>query len=611
MDLTTLEESMNKIFPKTYNSRPHVEVGYDDSALSNSSSDSDKNIFLIGSATDGDPSKIYEVNSSLMARSIFGSGDLVDAMEVIWDPSSSGTQNGGTVFAMRVENATQGQLKNGVVTFKSKVFGSNSNKIALALDKDAITNAYRLTVNYPVKNYSTTYTNIGNIFSLSYIGTEASAAYKVDGSLGNATSFELSVGDDTASLAPVATFDISSGNYDSVYDIIEAINKIPGFQAAPLKSAYSISAFKLDATADRVQVKNADDPAIVTSLYGDLENVLEDDTYVGVSVLYDDPSKIQDPENVTATPTNDGAKVTATDSERTGITPFELTNLSGGTDGVVPTSWADKFKNIIGHNVYYIVPLTAQENVHAELREFLNEQDLLGYHYIAFVGGGYNENYTKAISRQAALRSNRIALVANSGYYTALNGTNVHIPGYIMAAFVAGTSSSLPVGYAVTNKYLGLTSLDQNFSGDELNQLDASGIIAIEAVINRNASGGFAIVEDVTTYNSTNEPVKNLISLQELTDFLFDDLRISMREDYIGKPLSTLSGQQISSYISTFLSKRVTSGMLASYDPNDIEVDIVGNTVMVVFSAAPAREARLIVVKGTYTNFTSTTTSAG
>ena len=255
--------------------------------------------------------------------------------------------------------------------------------------------------------------------------------------------------------------------------------------------------------------------------------------------------------------------------------------------------------------------MTAQENVHAELREFLNEQDLLGYHYIAFVGGDYNENYTKAISRQASLRSNRIALVANSGYYTALNGATVHIPGYIMAAFVAGTASSLPVGYAVTNKYLGLTSLDQNFSGDELNQLDASGIIAIEAVINRNASGGFAIVEDVTTYNSTNEPVKNLISLQELTDFLFDDLRISMREDYIGKPLSTLSGQQISSYISTFLSKRVASGMLASYDPNDIEVDIVGNTVMVVFSAAPAREARLIVVKGTYTNFTSTTTSAG
>lgn len=612
MDLVTLEESMTKIFPKVYNSRPHVEVGYDDSALSNNASDSEKNIFLIGSATDGDPSKVYEVNSSLMARSIFGSGDLVNAMEVIWDPSDTGTQSGGTVYAMRSENAVQAKLVKGPITFTSNIFGSNANNISVGIDKDAISNAYRLTVNYPADGYSQVYTNIGNIFSINYLGTEASAGYKVTGNNTVATGFSLATGSSVATLAEVVNFDLSSGNYDSVYDLIEAINKIPDFQAAPLKSSYDIASSSLDLATNYIEIKASDNDTVVTSFYGDLVNSSKNDAYISIAVagLNDNFSNINNPENVTATPTSDGATVTATDSPRGTITPFSLTNLAGGNNGVIPTTWANKFEAIVGYNVYYIVPLTDQANIHAELKEFLNEEDLLGYHYMSFVGGSFNETYKQAITRQSALRSNRIGLVANSGYYTSLNGESIHIPGYIMAAFVAGTASSLGIGRAVTNKSLGLTSLDQSFTGDELNQLDSSGVIAIEKISNRNSDGGYSVVEDVTTYNGTNSEVKNLISLQELTDYLFDDLRMELRSEFIGKPLSSTSSQLISSFVSTFLSKRVASGMLASYDANDIEVNVVGNTVMIVFSAAPSREARLIVVKGTYTNFTNTTSSS-
>ena len=108
---------------------------------------------------------------------------------------------------------------------------------------------------------------------------------------------------------------------------------------------------------------------------------------------------------------------------------------------------------------------------------------------MSFVGGGFNEDFNTIVNRQLALRSNRIALVANSGTYNDLRGVNVHIPAYMMAAYVAGVASSLPIGSSVTHKYLALTSLDQNFTGDELNQLDDNGVIAIEDVINRDASG--------------------------------------------------------------------------------------------------------------------------
>ena len=152
-----------------------------------------------------------------------------------------------------------------------------------------------------------------------------------------------------------------------------------------------------------------------------------------------------------------------------------------------------------------------------------------------------------------------------------------------MASYVAGVASSLPVGNAVTNKYLNLSALDQNFSGDELDQLDENGIIAIEQVVNRNASGGYRIVEDVTTFNSTNEPVKSYVSLQELTDFLFDDLRIYLEENFIGQPVNLVTGQLIATFVEGFLKKRVASGMLASYDRDSITAIVNGNAVYVSF----------------------------
>ena len=94
MALIPSSDTMKRIYPKFYNSRPHVETSYDDSALTNQSSDSEKNIFLLGSATEGNPNNVYEIKSSASARKIFGSGDLVKAMELIWNPTGDYYQNG-------------------------------------------------------------------------------------------------------------------------------------------------------------------------------------------------------------------------------------------------------------------------------------------------------------------------------------------------------------------------------------------------------------------------------------------------------------------------------------------------------------------------------------
>lgn len=604
MAIIPASKTMRLIYPKSYNARPHVTTRYDDSALTNQAAESQKNIFLIGSATEGNPDNVYEVKSSVQARAIFGSGDLVNAMELIWNPDGDFFQNGGTVYAQRVENAEPASLTVGPLTFNSKVYGSSSNKIGISLTKDAVSNAYRLNVEYDPKTYSNNYTNIGNIFEIYHGGHSDTAnayGYRVEGSGVRATKFTLATGNDASSLQPVMSFDLTKDGFDNVEKLITAINAVPGFQATPLKACAYIKTATLDLTPKDtwVSIGDRNQYAIVSAFYGDLVYSTRYDPYITVTV-----NKLDKPSDVKATPTDKGATISATPQIKN-LEVFEKRYLTGGDDGHVPVSWADKFKSVHGRNVYYIVPLTDADNVHAELQEFLNEENILGYNYMAFVGGGYNENLNIVLNRQLALRSDRVALVANSGYYRSLSGREVHIPAYEMAAYVAGVASSLPVGYGCTNKYLQLTQLDQNFSGEELDTLDENGVIAIEHIVNRNATGGYRIVEDVTTYNSTNETVKNLVSLRELTDFLFDDLRIYLEENFIGTPVHQVTASLLASNIEAFLMKRVSDGMLASYDRSSITCMIDGNKAYISFSCAPARELREIVVSGTYTNFTS------
>ena len=602
-------KTMHLIYPKAYNARPHVTTEYDDSALTNQASESEKNILLLGSATEGNPNNVYEVKSSQQARAIFGSGDLVNAMELIWNPDGDFFQNGGIVYAKRVENAEQASLTKGPITFTSRIYGARANKIGVSLTKDAISNAYNLQVRYDPKTYTNNYTNLGNIAEVYYGGHQATAkayGYKVEGSDARATKFTLATGDSASNLSELVSFDLTKDAYDTMEKLLVAINAIPGFQASVVKPCANIPTSYLDLTTGSgfVTIGDEDNPTLIKSFYGDLINSVKNDPYISIDV-----NRLGEPTNVTATPSADGVSISA-QPQNISLQVFQDEYLSGGTDGHVPVSWADQFKAAHGNNVYYIVPLTSEANIHAELQEFLNEENVLGYNYMAFVGGGYNEDFNEILNRQLALRSNRIGLVANSGTYTSLSGREIHIPAYMMAAYVAGVASSLPIGSAVTNKYLSLVSLDQNFSGDELDQLDENGVIAIEDVVNRNTSGGFRIVEDVTTYNSTNEPVKNLISLQELTDFLFDDLRIYLEENFIGTPVHQVTGSLISSFVEAFLQKRVKSGLLASYDRSSIQATISGNQAYVSFECAPARELRQIVVEGVYTNFTSSTSNA-
>lgn len=622
---------IERIYPKqNMGTRPHVETGYNADALRGSSTDSDKNIAIIGSATDGNPDKVYEVTNMIQAKSIFQSGEILDALSVIWNPSNqqqfSSTTGGGKVYAIRAEDAKPATLDLGALKFTSLVYGDNANKIGVKLDHNPVNNAYRLTVDYPTVNYKQVYDNLGQLFKLSYTGDKAVATYSVEKAKdGTATKFVIKLGDTTSNMVVAKSYDLTLPIYSRIADVMQDVQLTPDFSAEIMPSGANSALFSkyLDEVTDAniKVVKPTTTTTTTTTVKDDIPKANTSDTSTGTNnvptpAVFRDSTEEFTGAIVTANLGDIGDKLTydayisgSVDlSKSLSADGFDMTYLSGGETGTIPISWAKKLQYLSQTDAYYVVPLSESSSVHAETRAFINDQVVQGHNMRAFVGGGFNESITQSIIRQSQLKDPRVALIANSGYFNDVStGASLHLKGYMMSALACGVQSGLQIGGALTNKYVDIISLDQNFTGAELNKLNSNGVIALERLTNRGQVSGYRFVQDVTTYNSTNEPVKSRISLGEETDFLFDDLRYELEKRFIGTNIQVTSATVLKSFVESFLGNKKREGVIVDFNAEDIVVVINSNIANISFTVMPSQTIDFIFVEGAYKNYTSGT----
>ena len=67
-------------FPKTASTRPHVQITSNTDGITGNASASEKGLLLIGSANEGQPNVPFAIHNYAQAKSIFGGGDLLDAL---------------------------------------------------------------------------------------------------------------------------------------------------------------------------------------------------------------------------------------------------------------------------------------------------------------------------------------------------------------------------------------------------------------------------------------------------------------------------------------------------------------------------------------------------
>ena len=585
-----------ELYPIKKVSRPHTEIKTDTSGIGGASSGSVKVLMLVGSAEGGKPNTVYRVRNYMQAKQVFRGGELLDAIELAWNPSTnSGLNNAGDILAMRVEDAENAKLTVDAMTINSEIYGLDSNEIQVALEDNTLTGTKRLTIAFSKDRYSQTFDNLGKVFSVEYQGEEAEATMSIelDSTTGKASKLVLRAGSDLASVegkaigdaevgkdntvSPKAggtvtfekTYDLGTGVYEDTNILISDINNLPEFTAKffPIgdKNLPTETFEKLDA----VDIKNKKD-VFITALAGDIQKQTAYNGYVSFEF---DPQKE--------------------------ITNFPLTKLAGGSNGTVPESWANKFKKFANEGGYYLVPLTAKPAVHAEANAFVQDRTVNGEPMRVFVGGGFKESIEELISRATNLRSERVALVGASGSRRMDDGRVKNLSGYMLASQMAGLASGVEVAEPITFKPFAIDQLDVILEGAQLDQLNESGVISLEFVRNSDVTG-FRIVQGITTYNDKTAPVKNEISVGEGHDFLVSNLKIKLDNNFIGTKSVELTPSLIKNFIQSFLDDKKRVREITNYAPEEVQVVIDGDVVFISFTVVPVRGINKIEVTMTY-----------
>lgn len=570
-----------RVYPTKNSVRPSVVVQTNTDNLVGSAIDSDKQLMLIGMARGGKPNKVYQITTYADAKTIFRGGDLLDAIEVAMSPN--GTVHSGTIMAERVGNATQATYSNNGLTLTSTTYSNDANNIQTSLVKNTLNNTYNLSVNFTIDNYSHVYTNLGKIFGIYYTGEQpyADISIEIDDNSGDgethtkqATKLILRVGADKSSATTVREFPLGTGIYSKVSEIISSINDIAGFNALYFYSGNkNIDTKYLDAIDKQQLATSATTPTYVTSLGGDIVNVIAQEDDVAVTATYD-PAK-GEPQ------------------------PYAITSLAGGSSSEIPpASWAKEISNFATVPGSYLVPLTDDTTVQAEAVAFCADRVKEADPRAVIVGGGFKDSINSSIQRASLLRSRDVRVGVNpiSGTRLMNNGTVQELPGYIIAAQMGGLATGLDIGESITFKNLDLVDIDQKFTKDQLDLLDTSGVLGIEFVRNRTGQL-FRITNDITTARPiSTDPGETELGTGEEIDFLVTALRTELENNYIGNSTSLAVAGDIKASVISFLQQEQNNGAIVDYNEADIHVLIMGEAVTIQIACVLARAIKNIKV---------------
>ncbi|AKA61285.1 tail sheath [Staphylococcus phage Stau2] len=574
-------------FPRRPVTRPHAVINVDSTGIGKSASSSEKILCLIGQAEGGKPDTVYELRNYAQAKRLFRSGELLDAIELAW--GSNPQYTAGKIFAMRVEDAKPATAEVGGLKVTSQIYGNVANNIQVGLEKNTISNSLRLHLIFQDDRFNETYDNIGNIFTIKYKGSESTATFSVEHDKETQKAKRLVL---KANSTEVKSYDLTGGAYATTNAIINDINQLPDFEAklSPFGDK-NLESYLLDPMTD-VNIK--DKAEYVKAVFGDLE---KQTSYNGL-VSFERLVSEQAPKNVEVDAHEESATVTAV-SPIQEITPFELTKLSGGTNGEPPATWADKIEKFAHEGGYYMVPLSSKQSVHAEVASFVKERSDAGEPMRAILGGGFNETKEQLFGRQSSLSSPRVALVANSGIFTMDNGRKLHVPAYMVASAIGGLVSGLAIGESITFKQLRINNVDQLYESLDLDELNENGIITVQYVRNR-ANTFFRLTDDVTTFNDKNDPVKSEMAVGEANDFLCSELKLELENNFIGTRTINTSASIIKDFVQSFLGRKKRDNEIQDFPPEDVQVIVEGNEARISMVVYPIRSFKKISVSLVY-----------
>jgi hypothetical protein len=134
-------------------------------------------IGVIGDAQGGEPMTVLTVNGPTEARGILRGGNLMSAIELMYDPSTDPLVGGASTVKMLRLNpgALQALLTvDAKLDFTSIDYGAHTNNIAVLVATGSVSGK-KVLVEHATDKVVETYDNLGEVFSVQYIGTGTAA----------------------------------------------------------------------------------------------------------------------------------------------------------------------------------------------------------------------------------------------------------------------------------------------------------------------------------------------------------------------------------------------------------------------------------------------------
>lgn len=550
-----------------------------------------KVIAFIGECTGGEPAAVQFFTEPTSAKKVLKSGDLLKACEKAWNPVSrtkSGVSLGGanTIACIRSNKATKAthtvekdhvaQLK-----FQSKDWGENTAH-QIKVGNGTLSGTKKMVIYDQSNGTYETIDNIGNVFTIAYKGTQAYAELNI-----TAEGKDMFLITKVGAAAGTANEDIKIKLDTNVFKSMKAlILQLQSYENYVVSATNAYNSHLSVTDLDLVKGAN-------------IKQATGTNAYRVTAVFEDMKSKLQTNSQL--------VELVEYDKTKGAVENFDYVTLTGGTKGVSPASWVEYFDKLSNFDLAYLVPLTEDISIHAELASHVKTlSGNLGKERRGIVGGKVGETVSDTLSRARDLASDRIQVV-HGGFYDFNSSNELELyPPYLLAAAHAGRVAFLDDGESATHDVYRMSAPEYKLEKNEIDQLLDGGCLAFEFVLGKSGSSQsyVRLVQDLTTDTTTGNTLYSERATGALADAINKEIRTELDELLTGKRTSISDLTSAKNKVISVLDSRKRKGHIIDY--KDVYLTKTGTVTTVDYSVAPAEPNNFTLVTAHYYSETVT-----
>lgn len=470
--------------------------------------------------------------------------------------------------------------------FESKDWGENTSH-QIKLQNGSLSRTKKLTIYDQTTGGYEVFDNLGNLFTINYTGEEKYAELNIyKDTLTDVMWFQTKIGDDAETAVEDIRIKLDKDILKSIRALIQQIQSYENYVVSAVnKYNPRLIVTDLDyVSGQNIKAEAGDVPYRVTAIYADMQSELRVNSQL--------------------------IELSQYNKSQGEIENFDYVTMEGGTAGVSPASWISYFDMLSNFDITYIVPLTGDVAIHAELASHIATMSgNMGKERRGVIGGNNYETVAETMERARDIASDRIQVV-HGGFYDYDNKAELKLyPPYILAAQHAGRAAFLDDGESATHDTYRMVSPEYKLERQEITQLLAGGCLAFEFILGKNstAQSSVRLVQDLTTDVTSSDTVHTERATGALADSINKEMREVLDDLLTGKRTSETDLTSAANAVISVLIKRQQKQQIIDF--KDVYVTKTGTVTTVDYSLAPSEPNNFTLITGHYYSETLTAES--